>query len=192
MEPGWNKKSDEELLAQWRGAPSQAEATTIAAELLQRYRLKVLRWCCRYIFDRDKALDLTQDILLTAFQGMDRIPEGARFAAWLFVVTRNACLGELRKMKVRKVDAAAFEHLVDQGNNPEEELLQSLAEKDFLNLLETVLTPLEQKAINLRCFEKLPVDAITRILQITGSSGARGVLQQARRKLKSALDGRPE
>lgn len=160
--------------------------------MLQRYRLKVYRWCGRYVFDSERAMDLTQDVLLTAYQNLDRIPPEARFAAWLFVVTRNACLGELRKMKIRRMDNKAVENLVDRGRNPEEELLESLAETDFINLLDTVLTTQEQKAIHLRCFEKLPVDAITQILRIESASGARGVLQQARRKLKSAMDRRPE
>jgi hypothetical protein len=33
----------------------------------------------------------------------------------------------------------------------------------------------------------LPVDEITQILEIDTASGARGVLQKARRKLKSAI-----
>jgi DNA-directed RNA polymerase specialized sigma24 family protein len=39
----------------------------------------------------------------------------------------------------------------------------------------------------LRCFEKVPVDEITRMLGITEASGARGVLQRARRRLRAAL-----
>ena len=45
----------------------------------------------------------------------------------------------------------------------------------------------EQEAIYLRCFERLPVDEITSLLSITGASGARGLLQSARRKLRAAL-----
>jgi hypothetical protein len=33
----------------------------------------------------------------------------------------------------------------------------------------------------------MPVDAITHVLGITGSTGARGVLQNARRKMRAAL-----
>ena len=46
----------------------------------------------------------------------------------------------------------------------------------------------EQKAIWLRCFERVPIDEITRLLGIEASTGARGVLQRARRKLRTALD----
>jgi len=137
-------------------------------------------------------LDLTQDILLSAYQNLGNIPQGAAFPAWLFVITRNACLGELRKLKVRRGDDRVLDQLVDSGPTPEEEFLQQLAEEDFLKLLLTVLTPLEQKVINLRCFEKMPVEAITEMLNLDTASGARGVLQKARRKLKAAMKRRPE
>lgn len=191
MEAGWKAKSDEELLAAWRDCSGNRDADQMVAELLQRYRLKIYRWCGRFIYDPDRALDLTQDILLSAFQNLKRVPPGATFAAWLFVITRNACLGELRKMKVRQGDSRGLDRLVDKGNNPEEELLQKVAEDEFLQMLTTTLTPLEQKAISLRCFEKMSVEAITGMLNIETASGARGVLQKARRKLRIAMDGRP-
>jgi DNA-directed RNA polymerase specialized sigma24 family protein len=50
------------------------------------------------------------------------------------------------------------------------------------------LAPLEQEALWLRCVERMPVDEITRVLGIEGSTGARAVLQSARRKLRAVLD----
>ena len=37
-------------------------------------------------------------------------------------------------------------------------------------------------------FERMPVDEITKMLKIESASGARGVLQTARRKLKAAME----
>jgi len=54
-------------------------------------------------------------------------------------------------------------------------------------VIEASLDSVEQQAIRLRCFERMPVDAITRALDIRGSAGARAVLQRARRKLRAAL-----
>lgn len=188
MEAVWKQKTDEELVVLWQQEASGSSfSRQIATELLQRYQMKVYRWCARFIYDQDRAMDMTQDVLMSAFENLYRVPGEARFAAWLFVITRNTCLGELRKMKVRKSDSFALEHLVDQGNNPEEELMQRLEEKAFLQLLETELKPVEKAALCLRCFEKMPVDTVTAVLGLDGTSGARGVLQSARRKLKRAM-----
>ncbi len=188
MEAGWKQKTDEELVFIWQDEASKPQLSSpIAAELLQRYHIKVYRWCARFIYDQDRALDMTQDVLMSAFENLHSVPKGARFAAWLFVIARNTCLGELRKMKVRQTDNFALEHLADGGNNPEEELFQRLEEEAFLRLLDTELKPEEKKAICLRCFEKMPVDTVTAVLGLEKASGARGLLQNARRKLKRAM-----
>jgi DNA-directed RNA polymerase specialized sigma24 family protein len=59
-------------------------------------------------------------------------------------------------------------------------------------LLRESLSPVEQQAIWLRCFERLPVDEVTRLLGLTTASGARSVLQSAREKLRRALARRGE
>jgi hypothetical protein len=40
----------------------------------------------------------------------------------------------------------------------------------------------------LRCFERMPVDRITETLCLENASGARGLLQTARRKLRAELE----
>ena len=50
------------------------------------------------------------------------------------------------------------------------------------------LTEAERQAIVMRCFERVPVGDITDALRIEGASGARGLLQTARRKLRAVLE----
>ena len=56
-----------------------------------------------------------------------------------------------------------------------------------LRTIEAVLDPEEQEAFALRYFEQLVPDEITRLMGLSARSGARGVLQRARRKLAIAL-----
>jgi DNA-directed RNA polymerase specialized sigma subunit len=63
-------------------------------------------------------------------------------------------------------------------------------EERLLQTIRTSLEPLEQDVIWLRCFERMGLEQITVILSIDGASGARAVLQRARRKLRAALDRR--
>ena len=69
------------------------------------------------------------------------------------------------------------------------QLEQREDEERMLGIIKEVLEPVEQRAIWLRCFEKVPVEEITRLLGIESASGARAVLQKARRKLRTALNG---
>lgn len=188
MDAGYEHLPDEELLACWRRAPDGPEPRRAAAELLGRYRLRIYRWCRRYVRDHEQALDLTQDVLLTAWQHLGSLPPGTCFGAWVYTVTRNRCLVEIRRRRVRATGPADLDAVPDAAHDPEQQLLEDLAEERFLDLVHRTLDPLEQEAIALRCFERLPVDEVTAILELTSAAGARGLLQRARRKLRAALE----
>lgn len=181
-------KTETELVQCWQDHPRSSAARHAAAELLERYQCRVYRWCHGYVKDHDQALDLAQDVLLTAIQKIDSLKEGARFSTWLFVITRNCCLGEMRKRKVRAQDDFDVEDLPGSEPSPEADFLDRLSEEQFLRTITETLDQTEQEAIYLRYYEKTSVDAITRILGLPGLSGARGVLQTARRKLRAALE----
>lgn len=186
----WNAAdgpSDEELLARYRRAPDSEEGRRAAGHLLARYRGRVYAWAIRLMREHDDALDVAQVVLLKAWRGLPGFDGRSRFPSWLFALTRNECLTALRPRLLRRDDAldpAAF--LVDDDDPGR--LLESAEEEEEMEvLLRQTLSPVEQQAIWLRCFERLPVDEVTRILGLTHASGARSVLQSAREKLRRAL-----
>ena len=75
----------------------------------------------------------------------------------------------------------------EEGNVAEE---GDLAHLDLVDLVADCLDGVERQALRLRCFERMPVDAITTALDLKESTGARAVLQRARRKLRAALAAR--
>jgi hypothetical protein len=62
-----------------------------------------------------------------------------------------------------------------------------LDEEALLGVIREHLTEREAEVLWLRCVEKVPMSTITEVLDIRQASGARGVLQTARRKLKVVL-----
>jgi RNA polymerase sigma-70 factor (ECF subfamily) len=188
MEARRERTSDQDLLARWQNAPRGGRDRQAAAELLGRYRQRIYRWCRRYVREHEQALDLAQDVLLTAFEHLDDLPPATCFGAWVYTVTRNRCLAELRRQKVRTAAPVDLETVPATTKDPEQQFLDELAEDRFLELIGRVLAPEEQEAVSLRCFERLPVDEVTAILGVTAAAGARGVLQRARRKLRAAME----
>ncbi len=165
-------------------APADNVRRQAASRLLARHQDRVYVWCYRYVRDHERALELAQEVLLKAFRGLPRYEPRARFSTWLFTITRNCCVGELRKPSL--VEALDFELDTLQSARPGP--AHHLAETELRRLIETTLDPQEKEALHMRCFEGLSVDAITEFMGINTSSGARGLLQRARRKLQSALD----
>lgn len=82
--------------------------------------------------------------------------------------------------------------LVDPGSRPDRDFEERQEEEALLRLIRENLKPQEQEALCLQIFEGMSVDSITQALGIEGKSGARSVLQSARRRLRGALEQRSE
>jgi RNA polymerase sigma-70 factor (ECF subfamily) len=183
-------RSDEELARLAARSPDSPEGRNAAGALLGRYTRVVYRWCYGYVRDPYLAEDLAQDVLLRAYRNLGDFEGWGRFSAWLFVVARNLGLDAVRRQARRRREEEPAEMLPDPHSGPDAEFAAREAEAELLALIRGRLSTQEQDALWLRCIEKMPVDTITRVLGIPQASGARAVLQNARRKLRSALGGR--
>src|SRR5262249_62396725 len=72
--------------------PGGPAGRAAACELLGRYQGRVYLWCYRYVRDHDRALDLAQDALLSAYRALATFQGRSRFSSWLFAIARNRCL----------------------------------------------------------------------------------------------------
>lgn len=161
-----------------------------ASDLLARYQRRVYLWCYRYVRDHERALDMAQEVLMKAYGSLATFDRRAEFSSWMFAIARNRCLSELRRPSLALDDLADPDAGVSPLPGPDIELLDRLDEEALLDLIKGRLEPVERSALWLRCFEKLSVDDITAMLKIDEASGARAILQRARRKLVRALDER--
>ncbi|UCF06040.1 MAG: sigma-70 family RNA polymerase sigma factor [bacterium] len=157
------------------------------AELLGRYQRAVYLWCYRYVRDHERALDMSQEVLLRAWRALDSFGGKSKFSTWLFAIARNRCLNEMHRVSLFEEGEADFDTVQAPNPDPVRRLEEREYEERIYTLIRTTLEPEEQRAIWLRCFERMPIDEITWVLGIESASGARGLLQKARRKLRNAL-----
>jgi RNA polymerase sigma-70 factor (ECF subfamily) len=64
--------------------------------ILRAYETPVFNYVLRLVGDRSLAEDLTQEVFLRVFQGLPKFSLRCRFTTWLFQVTKNRVLDELR------------------------------------------------------------------------------------------------
>ncbi|HEU4365604.1 MAG TPA: sigma-70 family RNA polymerase sigma factor [Candidatus Krumholzibacteria bacterium] len=178
---------DGELLETARRRAGEAEGRNAAGELLRRHRQAVYVWCHRYVKDHERALDMAQDVLLQAYERLDQFEGRSAFSSWLFVIARNRCLNEMRRD--HRHDDEELDLLPDERVRFDELLDETSRGEKLLILMNEVLDPVERRAVWLRYTERMPVEAITTMLGLDGKSGARGLLQRARRKLRAAIEG---
>jgi RNA polymerase sigma-70 factor (ECF subfamily) len=70
--------------------------------LVDRHRERVFRLACRYLGDETAADDLAQEAFLRVYRARHTWRPEAKFSTWLYRVTANACLNELRSRRVRR------------------------------------------------------------------------------------------
>lgn len=179
--------SDDDLLRVARSDPDEDRRRQAAGELLRRYRDAVYWWCLRYTRDPERALDLSQDVLLTVWERIGSFEGRSKFSSWIFTIARNRCIDASRRVDILGDDEVSDEI-------PDPVLLADVMvqqEQDEARLLQTIraaLDPVEQDVVWLRCCERMRMEDITAQLGIDGATGARAVLQRARRKLRAAID----
>jgi RNA polymerase sigma-70 factor, ECF subfamily len=69
--------------------------------IVRAYETPVYNYVLRLVGDRALAEDLTQEVFLRVYQGLPKFSLRCRFTTWLFQVTKNRVLDELRASERR-------------------------------------------------------------------------------------------
>jgi RNA polymerase sigma-70 factor (ECF subfamily) len=91
--------------------------------IVRAYETPVFNYVLRLVGDRALAEDLTQEVFLRVFQGLPSFSLRCRFTTWLFQVTKNRVLDELRAIERRPRTLVALDEM------PQLEILDPPAER---------------------------------------------------------------
>jgi RNA polymerase sigma-70 factor (ECF subfamily) len=73
------------------------------ASLVDRYHAMLYRFTYHHLNDYDQSSDIVQQVFLKLYIALPNLPRGEQLKPWLFRVTQNCCLDELRKRHRRHV-----------------------------------------------------------------------------------------
>ncbi len=79
--------------------------------IVRAYEVPVYNYVLRLVGDRALAEDLTQEVFLRVFQGLPKFSLRSKFTTWLFQVTKNRVLDELRANERRPRLTVALEDI---------------------------------------------------------------------------------
>jgi RNA polymerase sigma-70 factor (ECF subfamily) len=185
---GFEAVSDEQLSASIAAEASEAACT----ELFRRYNQKIYFWCFNYTHDEEEAVDLTQDIFIKVFKNIGSFSGLSKFSTWFYQVTRNHCLGELAKKrtqwrkKLLSIDGEDAIQLADDDVYAALDVGGDL--ERIINVAKDAMAEEELEAFVLHYREGLTVKEITEILHCENVTGARTLIQNARRKFRRIID----
>ncbi len=81
------------------------------AIIVRMYETPVYNYVLRLTGDRTLAEDLTQEVFLRVFQGLPKFSLRCKFTTWLFQVTKNRVLDELRARERRPIGLVSFDDI---------------------------------------------------------------------------------
>jgi len=188
--PEQDPNSDELLALRYARDSASAAGRAALATLVERWSGRVYAWAYRIVREREQALDLSQDCLVRMIGALPRYEPRGKFAAWLFTIVHNRCRSALGRSRWARDPDIELDLLPADGVGPEHAYESAESEQRLMDAMDASLDERERLALWLRAEEGMSVQDITRLMKIESSSGARGLLQTARRKLSAELESR--
>lgn len=154
--------------------------------LVERFQGKVFRLALSYLGSRCDAEDLAQDAFVRVWRALPGYDGRASFSTWIYVITRNACLSELRRRRLRPtspLDEAAEPLPAGPPAGP-----ASDARLDCVALL-LALPENQRQVVSLFYLEGRSYEQVAAMLGMPLNT-VRSHLHRARRRLALSLGGR--
>ena len=152
--------------------------------IVRTYEQPVYNYVLRLTGDRSLAEDLTQEVFLRVFQGLPGFSLRSRFTTWLFQVTKNRVLDELRALERRPKAVVALEDI------PPLEVVDAPVERaeaiDAVWRAVELLNPDLKMALLLRDIVGLSYAEIAETLEITLAT-VKWRIYKAREEVQTAL-----
>ena len=164
-------------------------------ELILKHEKIVYNVALRMMNHSEDARDISQEVFLKAYRNLANFDERSAFSTWLYRITHNTCIDEMRKRKgkqsysleeeLENEDGSMQRQIADEGDTPEESLLREEQKSEILQALDT-LSEEHKAAIILRDVKGLSYEEISEILELSlGTVKSR--ISRARNQCKTEI-----
>lgn len=156
--------------------------------LIERYQDMVYSLALKLLKNTEDAEEMAQDTFIKAFQKLDMYEGKSKFSTWLYSITYNACISELRKRRIQ------FSSLEEQRFSDQDEMRihsyfsenKKEDQEKYLNLALSKLPEDDQVLVTLYYYENQSMDDISVITGLTVSN-IKVKIHRARKKMYELL-----
>ena len=166
-----------------------AGETALYEVVMRRYNTRLYRVARAILKNDGEAEDVMQDAYVRAFQHLGQFAGRSKFSTWLYSITRNHCLNAVRSrasVPAMDSDELVMDTLPDVKDSPLASVERKQQADIARQLINETLEETEKAVFTMHFGEELPLDVITRMLNLTNASGAKAFLVSAKRKLDKA------
>jgi len=163
--------------------------------LVQRYRSRLMNLVSRFINDRDRAEEISQEVFLRVYRNRERYRKSGKFSTWIFTIAVNLTKNEIRS-RVRHRGTFSLDAIDEETGGqgisfpdpkalPDEDLTAAEIRSRVAEALEKIPARYRE-AVILRDVEGLSYEEVGEILRIPGGT-VRSRINRARLMLKERL-----
>jgi len=170
------------------------QGDTIAFDrLVERHGQWVYNLAYRMIGDREEAHDIAQEAFVRAFAAIKGFRRGSSFATWLYRVTANVCLDEIKRRRRRPAPATSLlsgENQRPDPPDPAPDVAQRVEAIERRELVRRAIAsmPLHHRLPLVLCeLQGCSYDEVAAIMK-TNVGTVKSRLNRARLALKKALE----
>ena len=169
-------------------------------ELIEGYQKKIFNLAYRIIGNYDDAADMAQEALIRIFRSIASFKEQSSFSTWIYRITTNVCLDEIRKRKNKKVISLDEEIRMEDGEMKRQFMSDDIQpdaaaeQKELRTIVSNAINslPEDQKiVITLRDIQGLSYDEISTVLNCPAGT-VKSRINRARQALKNVLSTKRE
>ena len=173
-------RSDEEILRAYR----KTEDPKLIGELFNSYIHLVYGLCLKYLQSRADSQDAVMSIYEKISESL-KTTEITHFKSWLYVVSRNYCMAQLRKKDPKInvklfMESPALSHLNNENDRLDERL-------DLLDRCIDELKSSQQRCVRLFFLEKKSYGEIHELTGLTLNK-VKSNIQNGKRNLKNCIE----
>lgn len=155
--------SDNELMMKFQRGDESAYSA-----LFERHRARVVNTAYRFVGDPDVAQDVAQEVFVRIYTSAKAYRPEAAFTTWLYRITANACLDEIRKRKRSKSRSSS--ELPESASCPSSSPEDRMQSDELAREVRTAIASLpenQRMAVILQRYEGLSYQQIADVLRVS-------------------------
>lgn len=163
--------------------------------LMANHEKRMYAVALRMFANREDAQDCLQEAMLRVYRSIGGFKGQSSFSTWLYRITMNTCLDELRRKKNKQ--SASLDSLLEQGwspadesATPEKHALRSELKRELQSAIHELPEDM-RSAVVLRDVQGFAYDEIAQMLDVNVGT-VKSRISRAREKLRGKLREKPE
>jgi len=155
--------------------------------LMGQYYRRILNFIYRYLGNKERAEDLTQEVFIKVYHEQNHYRPTAQFRTWLYTIAKNLSFNELKRHHHKSVSLDQFQTLdvEDQTAHPD----KILADEEMANVVKKVISELpenQRMALILRRYDNFSYEEIAETMGLS-SQAVKSLLNRAKDNLRLKL-----